>query len=159
MSVGTLPDSISIRGSAIKWLYVLLGLAVLALYALAQETAPDRPGAIAMLAIGVGVLTLRALLVSLHLNRHGFQTRGLFPSRRVKWTDCTHFEVVRFSMASHVAFTQYGISSAPPLPIHKRALSIRHRSYLPHRYDIPAGDLAKLMNQFRDRAFGVGSEA
>jgi hypothetical protein len=109
-----------------------------------------------LLFFGLGTLVAAAGLLPgagmLRLDREGFEVTSLFRRHRILWQDVTRFEAGRIPPARQL-FVLYD-SSKPRLSGLESLNTVisGHSAALPDTYGLAAGELARLMAQWREQA-------
>ena len=150
------PDPVTFRPSRKKWLLVFAGGALFAAGGYWMIRSDEQAGWFVLIFFGLvalaGALAMLPGAGALTLDRDGFEFSSLFRRSRARWRDVSRFEVAELPPSGHKmvvyddALQKGGLMAAASTAISG------HTSGLPDTYGLAPADLARLMQQWRERA-------
>jgi hypothetical protein len=148
------PGPVALQASRLKFGLALVGaLAIVAATIWVMSDHPRDPWLwLGLIFFGQGVIAFAAMLLpgagGLRLDPHGFETTRLFRHYRTRWQDVSEFKTFNFRL-TFVVYNNRTLTGW--LPWLNVAIA-GHNTALGPDYGFSAGDLADLMNRWRERA-------
>jgi hypothetical protein len=165
------PDELVVKAQPGRWKAVLLLLVVLTFTAMGivlivKEGTLLAWGVTAFFAIGIPVAVMELLPTSscLRLTRKGFTVRTRFRTWSRLWQDVYAFRVVKMSTGGVPTAQFIMFDYAPSYQVSRATQTLAAvmgvgQGNIPGDYEMPAEQLAALMNDFRERFAGDSAQA
>ena len=156
----TLPATLTLKPSRLKWAIVLLGCAAFVVIAVFIQPETDQDAMMRWLTMGFFGLGVFASIPGLlgigglDLDKDGFTIRTLGRKSRRTWKECSEFSPVRLRRGG--IFVGFSSTTDEKHALAGLAQSLAGTTgMLPDKYGMSPQKLADLMNQWRARALGI----
>jgi hypothetical protein len=152
------PGPVLLRASRRNWLFTFITCIVFTVIGILMIRDGEMKGWLLTIFFGLGTPIAFVKLLDLgwlRLDAEGFEFNQMFRRQRVAWHDAAGFLAVDVPGASRELVCYDDVNVSEKMADLNRSMAGRNAA-LPEAYDLPAEDLAQLMNAWRDRALVGG---